>query len=696
MFDRQGRVVVLSFALALLTAGAPAVGASPPDAIERLRAAAALQQRGLFDLAAADYAAIEQQLAGDPLAARAAVARGVCLFQLGQFADARSALRPLVDRAETLSDTEREQLLATLGLASYNLGQTSTASAAHEPLEAAIHSLGSLLDQFPRGSYAPQAAFYRADALYARGRLDDAATAYRQLLKTWPQHPQRAESLHGLIGVLHDSSDFVATVAACQDFEREFAKHAALDDVRHRHASALLSAADAARQAHNLDEAHRLADELLHEFPESAGVPAAFLVIAQVQSAQRDLAAAEASLDLCLQRSTQPEITCQAQLLRARVRCERGDHAGCQSDATAALVREPHRPEALHLCGVAELGLSKYDAAIASLSRVLAEQPNYAAADRVLYDLAWAYEQSGQPQPAQQACERLIASYPQSPLVAECQFRLGQSDFKAERFAAAATHFRAAERSATDALLREKALHQLAWCHFEAGDHAAARQAFETQRHDYPAGPLAGDAAAMAGECCYQLRKFAAAIDHFARAVASEHAAAELRSLALVHASESAAALHEWKRSLEFADRAIEEFPNDPRLEAARYARGIALFEMGFLDQSQQELMQIASQQTGLLSLKADLALGRIHVASQHGDEAVRQFFKVAYGHGGKAAPESYHGVQAEAIFAAAEVLAKAGRQDAARKLYAELLNTYPTSDRAALARKSLDETLRR
>lgn len=696
MFGRQGSVVAFCVALPLLLVGTSEALAAPPAAVEQFRTAAALHERGLFDLAAADYARLEQELAGDPLATRAGLARGVCLFQLGQFAEARAALAPLVDQAVALTDAEREQLFGTLGLACFNLAQTSTGEAGHEPLDAAITTLATQLDQFPDGALAPQAAFYCAEALYACGRYEEAATAYRQVLEKWPQHPQRAEALYGLVTSLDERRNLTGTIAACQQFEREFADHITLEDVRLRHAAALLASAEAARQAGQHDEARRLADSLLHEFSESASVPAALLVIAQLQIARPDLTAAESSLDQCLQRSTRPEITRDATLLRARVRCERGNHEGCLADANAVLARDANRAEALQLAGLAALGLKKYDAAADLFSRLLVADPHYAAADRVLYDLAWAYEENQQPQEARQTYERLIAAHPNCPLAAECHFRLGQSDFAAKKFIAAAAHFRNAEQKTSDAALREKALHQLAWSFYEAGGHAPARQAFETQRHDYPNGPLAGDAAALAGECCFKQNQFAAAIDHFARAVANEHTAAELRALALVHASESAAELHQWKRSLEFADRAIQEFPQDSRLDDACYARGIALLEMGFWDESQRELDRVAAKQTGLLSVQADFALARIHVASHRTDAAVRQFFKVAYGHGGKAAPESYHPTQAEAIFAAAEVLAASGRHDAARKLYEELLTNYPHSDRAALARKSLDQPLRR
>ena len=56
----------------------------------------------------------------------------------------------------------------------------------------------------------------------------------------------------------------------------------------------------------------------------------------------------------------------------------------------------------------------------------------------------------------------------------------------------------------------------------------------------------------------------------------------------------------------------------------------------------------------------------------------------------------SYHPWQAEAIYAAAQVLEDSGRQDAAGKLYQELVDQYPASPRTTLARQSLERILRR
>ena len=166
--------------------------------------------------------------------------------------------------------------------------------------------------------------------------------------------------------------------------------------------------------------------------------------------------------------------------------------------------------------------------------------------------------------------------------------------------------------------------------------------------------------------------------------------------MACVHAVESAARSHQWQRCLDLADRVLAEFPSGDCADEARCNRGVALYEFGRLDEAQRELSAVAANHQGLLNVKAEFTLGRIHVARKEFEDAVRLFFKVAYGHGGSAAPKSFHSWQAEAIFAAAQVLENSGRQDSARKLYQELVDDYPASERTARARQSLDRIMRR
>ena len=70
--------------------------------------------------------------------------------------------------------------------------------------------------------------------------------------------------------------------------------------------------------------------------------------------------------------------------------------------------------------------------------------------------------------------------------------------------------------------------------------------------------------------------------------------------------------------------------------------------------------------------------------------EAIRNFFKVAYGYGDDKSPEPYHLWQASALFESARCFEVLKGTEQARKMYNELLSRYPKSEKAELARKRL------
>jgi TolA-binding protein len=683
-------------ALAAVLSLASVAQAGDPAAAERFRAAAALQQRTLYDLAADEYGAIERDFAGDPLAERARLERGICLFQLQQYAAAQEELAPLRSRATAFGDVEAEQLLVYLGLAQYNLGRAAAGAARDQWLDAALESLAAELTQFPDGKLTPQAAFYHAESLYARHRLREAVAAYRALVERYPEHPQRAEALYALAVAQAESHDYAGAVASFARFEREYPQHPDHGEARARHGDALYALAHEQFAGGDGESAARSIEWLLAEYPESALVPPALALRARIQLKTSKRAAAEASLDQCLQRSTNLDVSLDARLLRARLRYERENFAGSFADASDVLARDPHRAEALHLRGLSEAGLGRPIDAARTLAQLAEARPNYPARDRVLYDLAWAHEQAHAGDQAQAAYARLIATYPHSPLVPECYFRIGETKYAARDFAGAAECFAAANRT-TDPTLREKSTYKLAWCQFELQDWSAAQANFDALLADTPHGPLAADARATSAECCFQRGEFAAALERFTPALDDRQLSDALRPLALVHGSQAAAHVGQWQRSLALADRALQECPaGSSWVDEAHCDRGIALYRLGRLDEADRELSGVAARQRGVVSLQAELTLGRIQVARKELDNAIRVFFKVAYGHGGTAAPEPFRPLQAEAIYAAAGALEATGKQEAAEKLYQELLDNYPTCPHAALARQSLDRILRR
>jgi tetratricopeptide (TPR) repeat protein len=672
-----------------------------PQVAERFRAAAVLQERALYDLAAAEYAAIARDFAADPLAERASLQRGICLFQLQDYAAVAAELDPLATREHCWSLVEAEQPLAYLGLAKYNLARAAAPPERDRLLDDAIAALAKQLAEFPDGSMARQTAFYHAESLYARGRLDDAVTAYRSLLTKFPHHPQRPNALYALAVAEHERKHHADAIEAFARFERECPEHAAFADARARHSDALLSLAEAHLAAGDSFAARQTAEKLLAEFRESALVPPTLVLLAQVQFAQQEFDLAEKSLDECITRSTHSAVTSDARLLRASVRYQRANFAGCRADALAVLAGDPNCLAALHFRARCDARLNRPAEAIKSFNELLAKNPAYAHRDGVLYDLGWAYQESGQPEAAIATFAKLAESCPTSEFAPECRFRQGESRYLAQDYDTAARHYAAALATATQPELRDRSLHKLAWCSFERGQFAAAEAAFERQLAAYqlrvaPLDAVTADAMLMIAECRFQQQRFDLALQSFDVAAMQSAGSELLRAMVTLHAAQSAAELNQLERTLELADRILRDFSASPYVLEARYERASALRELGRLDEAEQDLAAVAAAKPGVLQLKAELAIGKIQVARNDHDAAVRTFFKVAYGHGGQAAPASYHPWQAEAIFAAAGALERSGRSDAAEKLYGELVDVYPSSTRTTAARESLDRILRR
>ena len=683
-------------ALVAVLLAASVAHATDPRAAERFRAAAALQERVLYDLAEAEYAAIAQETASDPIADRARLQRGICLFQLTRYADARDVLAQLHAAAPTFSAGEIEQLHAYFGLAAYNLSHSAKGAEREQLLDVAIDSLDKQLSQFPNGSFAERAAFYRAEALYDRGQLDAAVTAYRALLGKYPRHPQRADALYALGVTEQELGQFAEALRSFQNFQTEFPQDPMVADTHLRGCDVLVALAEEQLAGGQPPAARQTIERLLAEYPESAHVPRALLDLARTQLAQAEAQAAEASLDQCLRRCTQREVAVEAHLLRAQVRHARGGFTGGLADATDVLRDNSTRSEALHVRGLCELGLQRPADAVQTLSMVVKNDPHCPTLDRVLYDLAWVYEESNQTKQAAATYAKLVESRPQSALAPECRYRVGEFQYAAGNFPAAAENFQAAVRDAKDAALREKATHKMAWCHFKEHELEVAQTTFERQFAEVPTGPLAADARIMAAECLFQRRQFSQSLQRFTAAVDDQAASESLRGMALIHGAQAAAEAREWPRSLALAERALHEFPTSESALEANCERGTALYELGRLDEAERELTAVSAANQGILNLRAEFVLGQIHVARKQYDDAVRAFFKVAYGHGGPAAPQPYHPWQAEAIYAAAQALEETMRPDAARKLYQEIIDDYPLSERAALARQSLEATVRR
>jgi len=108
--------------------------------------------------------------------------------------------------------------------------------------------------------------------------------------------------------------------------------------------------------------------------------------------------------------------------------------------------------------------------AIRLYTTLLKGYPDYARNDQVLYQLARAYETTGQQAPALATLDTIVARYPQGRDLAEVQFRRGELLFSAHRYAEAQLAYEAVlARGRNGSTFYAQSLYKHGWSQFKQG-----------------------------------------------------------------------------------------------------------------------------------------------------------------------------------------------------------------------------------
>jgi len=105
--------------------------------------------------------------------------------------------------------------------------------------------------------------------------------------------------------------------------------------------------------------------------------------------------------------------------------------------------------------------------AIRLYTTLLKAYPNYERNDQVLYQLARAYETTGQPDAALATLDRIVQRYPQSPQIDEVQFRRGELLFSAKRYPEAEHAYAAVIARGSSSAFYQQSLYKHGWSLFK-------------------------------------------------------------------------------------------------------------------------------------------------------------------------------------------------------------------------------------
>jgi len=549
------------------------------------------------------------------------------------------------------------------------------------------------------GDQRAEALLLDATALVELKQPAPAAAALAVVDKDHAAWPRRDDALLLQVRALREAGDASAALAVAERLVKEHPQTRAADVAWYR-------LGQLRQDAGRHDDAIAAFAASLAADPKGSRAPWALLATGWCHEARGRLPDAIRAWTDCVSAHPKSSAAAAALLARSDARQRSGDFAGGLADAEQLLAAassgsmkldDAAAGEARLLQGLCLAGAKNHAQAAAAFRKLLDDQPNFAAADRVLFELGAAQTLAGKPAEAAGTFAVLVKRFPKSGYAADAWMEIGEARFAKGDWAAAAEAYDAAVAAAGSAadkgVLLEQARHKLGWTFVMRKDHARAAEAFSAQLAAAPTGTLAADAEAMRGESLLALDKPAEAAKAFAAAVAQADrlSSADMRAAAFVRAAEAAARDRRWEESLALAERFAKAEPDAPRAPEARYAAAWARQNLGRLDEALAGYRAIADATRTELAARARLMEGEVLFEKAQHKDAVKAFFKVAYGFGEEKAPAAFHPWQAQATFEAARCFEVLAKPDQARKLYAELVTRYPQSQHVAAARGRLE-----
>ncbi len=348
-------------------------------------------------------------------------------------------------------------------------------------------------------------------------------------------------------------------------------------------------------------------------------------------------------------------------------------------------------PQALVLRAEAFSAAGKQQEATTSWMELIEKHPNAPQHAEILYNFGIGMLENNQPEQAQKMFARLQREHGDSPLVAVALFEMGEYEYHHRKdYVAAARSYLAAKVKAANPQLAEKIEFKLGWTYYQERDFARSEQVFDALLHNHPQGKLVDDAELMLGECLFKQDKFDAALPHFSKALAGKLSSAHLEALALLRSGQSAAELNKWDSSLKFLDQLIAEQANSGYYDEAVLQRAHVLKSLGRTEDALQQYQIAAEKMASPFAMQAQFMIGRLNADQNNHREAVRSFYKVIHGFGDAKEPSPSQTWKVLATYEAARSFEALQNIEQAKRLYQELIQRYPQSDKVPAAKERL------
>jgi TolA-binding protein len=688
---------VLATVLILAAGAAAARGEGGTGDLRDYFAGNGLLNRGMYDFAAAEYRRFLEQHPEHDKAPLARYGLGVCLYRLGEHAEADAALQPLAGERDF--EYAAEVLMIR--------GQCALALA--RPGDAAV-LFGRVLGDHAGHGLADEAAALQAEAHYEAGRFEQVEPPCALLASRWPDSPhrERAELFGGLAQMARGED-----AQAARRFEAMSARYG---DGAHAERVALLLA----QCLHRAGAAPRAAAgyrRIIDRGPDE-NVPEALYGLAVIEHAAGKHEVAGRLLDDLLERAPKHEIAPAAQVMRARVRLDEG-----KFDAALAQLKPltrkagPYRDDAEYWSAKCLLRKGQAAQAARRLQRALERYPDSALRPQMAYDRAVALLRSGDVEGALTALDDFRRRERDHALAADAVHLTAAALHQERRYDESLAQCRLfQERFARHALLPDVAF-LVAENLFLLKRYADAASSYRDLLTRFPEHPQADQARYRCGLALYHLGDFAEAAPlleqvtdgagtkpafragllalgdgHFQREAwpAAEAHLHDYTAFGLDQPSADDALLKlglarqrqgDHETALQAFERLIVELPESPHRAHAQFESGQILADLGRTDEAAAAFEQVLA--AGDETPFAGHALHHLGVFA-----LAREDYAEASGYFGRAAGASADdpAVAAEALFQSGQALMRAGSYAEAADVFERYRREHASGPRAVEA----------
>ncbi len=136
----------------------------------------------------------------------------------------------------------------------------------------------------------------------------------------------------------------------------------------------------------------------------------------------------------------------------------------------------------------------------------------------------------------------------------------------------------------------------------------------------------------MEAESLFKQSKHAEALALFEQV--KKPSSEDFQVLALLHGGQAACQLKQWSKGLQLLEQGIKQYPETPHLPEVLYEQAWAKQNLGQTDEALEIYESVTAKTNREVAARARFMIGEIHFEKKDHNQAVRDFYKVAYGYG--------------------------------------------------------------